>query len=254
MEQRTGGHLKIVPTAENETGNFFFFEYPMRTPNVEIDFGLGDLVGAVPLTARRKPEQKTKTTMPCQAPLEYAMSQLTGLSKTLLGTIQRVQKVSKKPEEQVEYTIIRAQYSVVLKLLKQEVNVITECAELKIEVEDAMEKLDDGTVKSEEGNPLNEGRLLHAYNFMKSAYHINGRLVYLASLMATAKVCKNPTQVKRKVAPYNEQVLKKIEKRAEELRNRALSPENVLHVLNNEENLTVEFEDGFKIRIYGAED
>jgi len=32
----------------------------MRTPNVEIDFELGDLVGAVQLTARRKPEQKLK--------------------------------------------------------------------------------------------------------------------------------------------------------------------------------------------------
>ena len=190
--------------------------------------------------------------MPCQATLEAVMSQVTDLSKGLLKALLH-EKKRENPEQHNQYSIYKMQYSVVVKLLKQEVKLITELAELKNEIDEMMEELDDGRAKDENRNPLNEGEMLNCYEFLSVSYRTNEALVHLASLIATAKVCNNPPHVFRNFAPYKEQVLKKIEKKAEQLRDEKLN-KRVLHFLNTEENVEVNFDNGMKITIDGAED
>jgi hypothetical protein len=187
------------------------------------------------------------------------MWQLTEVSNWLREDLLLEKQSLGHIKQNIQYNISRAQYSVVLKLLKQEVNVITEFAELKIEVEDNVEQLDDGRGKDQNKNPLNEGHLLECYQFLKNSYTINEHMVHLASLMTTAKVCRNPPHVIKHFAPYKEQVIKKIEEKAEQIRGKREEEYNkellqTLNILNNKEDITVEFDDGMIIKIDGAKD
>ena len=185
--------------------------------------------------------------MPCQATLEAVMSQVTDLSKGLLKAVLHEKK------ETYQHRLYKMQYSVIVKLLKQEGKLITELAELKNEVDERMEQLDDGRGKDENQNQLNEGQLLDCYEFLKVSYQTNEALVHFASLIATAKVCNNPPHVIHNFAPYKEHVLKKIEKKAEQLREEKLK-ERFLLFLNIEEDYEVNFHTGMKITVDAAED
>jgi hypothetical protein len=194
--------------------------------------------------------------MPCQATLAEVMWQLTEVSNWLREDLLLEKQSLGHRKENIQYNITKAQYSVVLKLLKQDVKLITELAELKIEVEDMMEQLDDGRGKDQNKNPLKEGHLLECYNFLKASYKINEHMVHLASLMATAKVGKNPRHVIKHFAPYKEQVIKKIEEKAEQIRDKRKEEynKNVLHYLNTEDNFIGVLDNGMTIIVDGAED